>query len=167
MQSGKIPVLLVLCMFSVGTSAEEASWIKGKATPKAYSPHKVVYSISTRNMQDVTHILVLVNYAATRDHSDPSSPGIILVLQGNNTLYQQASVPGNDLTAAAMTVSRICQPLVSGLACKPGPVHGFMPAVRKAATAIRPLQWFQPHEYGVTVTNSQSFFHNDSGVTRF
>jgi intracellular sulfur oxidation DsrE/DsrF family protein len=153
----KIPVILFTLLFAPLLYAQEqAPWGKSSTLEIEYAPQKVVYDVSSSNLESFTNVLDRASYLNNIYHADPFEASIILVLHGdeipffaikNHDKYRELMQRAQSLTLAGPIEFRMCKVAAAGHGFEPEDIHGFVKIVPMADAEIIRLQQEEDHVY--------------------
>jgi uncharacterized protein len=141
--------VLLAWVSPVVAAQPEAPWGKGKAELYDYAPHKVLYDVSARSIEDFSSILDRVSYLNNLYGADPFQASIVLVLHGdeisffaieNQNKYADLMRRAQSLTVAGPIEFRMCRVAAKAHGYDPDDIHGFVQLVPMADAEIVKLQ---------------------------
>ncbi len=140
---------LLTCTPLVLATQSEAPWGKGKAEDTDYAPHRVLYDVSARGIEDFTNVLDRVSYLNNLYGADPFQASIVLVLHGDeiplfaiehHDKYSELMRRAQSLTVAGPIEFRMCRVAAKAHGYDPHDIHGFVKLVPMADAEIVKLQ---------------------------
>jgi intracellular sulfur oxidation DsrE/DsrF family protein len=151
---------VILTLFSfIFTNAfadNNAPWGRGKLTPTEYKPQKVVYDVTTGELEIMDHVLDRASYLSTITGADPFEQSIVLVLHGsaikffaieNTGKFKQLLVRAESLVSGEVLKIKMCKLAAQAKGFKPEDIHGFVGLVPMGDAEIIRLQYEEGHAY--------------------
>jgi uncharacterized protein len=141
--------VLLVCTAQVVAAQPKAPWGQGKAEDSDYAPHKVLYDVSARGVEDFTNVLDRVSYLNNLYGADPFEASIVLVLHGDEIplfaiehydKYAELMRRAKSLTLAGPIEYRMCRVAAKAHGYDPHDIHGFVTLVPMADAEIVKLQ---------------------------
>lgn len=153
-----ITLLTILAAIFTTTSWGEQQAPYGKASVEHinYAPQKVVYDVSTSNLDAFSHVLDRVSYLNTIYKADPFAQSIVMVLHGdeipyfaisNIEKYKELMRRAKSLTQSGPIEFRMCQVAAQGHGLEADEIHGFVKVVPMADAEIIRLQQEENYAY--------------------
>ena len=127
----------------------QAPWGQAKAEVHEYAPHKVLYDVSARGVEDFSNVLDRVSYLNNLYLADPFRASIVVVLHGdeipffaieNHDRYTELMQRAQSLTLAGPIEFRMCRVAAKAHGYNPDDIHGFVKLVPMADAEIVKLQ---------------------------
>ena len=79
-----LPVFVLLILqLAIAQAEERAPWGRASLEDIDYAPHKVVYDVSTADVETFSRVLDRVSYLNNLYDADPFQASIVLVLHGD------------------------------------------------------------------------------------
>jgi len=157
MHKSTIVTLAVLIFISTtGFADNKAPWGHGKLTPTEYKPQKVVYDVTTGELEIMDHVLDRASYLSTITGADPFDQSIVLVLHGsaikffaidNTDTYKQLLTRAESLISSEALKIKMCKVAAEAQGYKPEDIHGFVELVPMGDAEIIRLQYEEDHAY--------------------
>jgi intracellular sulfur oxidation DsrE/DsrF family protein len=141
--------VVLACTAQVVVAQPKAPWGQGKAEVYQYAPHKVLYDVSARGIEDFSNVLDRVSYLNNLYGADPFEASIVLVLHGdeiplfaieNRDQYAELMRRAQSLTVAGPIEFRMCRVAARAHGYDPDDIHGFVTLVPMADAEIVKLQ---------------------------
>ena len=148
--------VLLVCTSLVVAAQPKAPWGKGKAEIYDYTPHKVLYDVSARDVEDFNNILDRVSYLNNLYGADPFQASVVLILHGdeipffaidNHRRYAELMRRAQSLTVAGPIEFRMCRVAAKAHGYDPDDIHGFVRLVPMADAEIVKLQQEEGYAY--------------------
>jgi hypothetical protein len=149
-------VVVLACTAPVVATPSKAPWGKGKVEDHDYAPHKVLYDVSARGVEDFSNVLDRVSYLNNLYEPDPFSASIVLVLHGdeipmfaieNHHIHAELMQRAQSLTVAGPIEFRMCRVAAKAHGYDPDDIHGFVKLVPMADAEIVKLQQEDGYAY--------------------
>ena len=149
-------VVVLACTAPVVATPSKAPWGQGKVEDHDYAPHKVVYDVSARGVEDFSNVLDRVSYLNNLYEADPFSASIVLVLHGdeipmfaieNHHIHAELMQRAQSLTVAGPIEFRMCRVAAKAHGYDPDDIHGFVKLVPMADAEIVKLQQEDGYAY--------------------
>lgn len=157
MHKSTIVTLAILIFISTtGFADNKAPWGHGKLTPTEYKPQKVVYDVTTGELEIMDHVLDRASYLSTITGADPFDQSIVLVLHGsaikffaieNTDTYKQLLTRAESLISSEALKIKMCKVAAEAQGYKPEDIHGFVELVPMGDAEIIRLQYEEDHAY--------------------
>lgn len=141
--------VLLTCTSLVTATQAEAPWGTGKAETHDYAPHRVLYDVAARSVEEFDNVLDRVSYLNTLYAADPFQASIVVVLHGDEISFfaianheQHAALMqrAQSLTLAGPIEFRMCRVAAKARGYDPQDIHGFVRLVPMADAEIVKLQ---------------------------
>lgn len=148
--------VVLVCTAHVVFAQSGAPWGHGKAENVDYAPHKVLYDVSARGIEDFTSVLDRVSYLNNLYGADPFEASIVLVLHGDEIplfaiehygKYAELMRRAQSLTVAGPIEFRMCRVAAKAHGYDPHDIHGFVKLVPMADAEIVKLQQERGYVY--------------------
>lgn len=150
-------VMVLLSFMLTDTFAEDiAPWGHAKLTPTEYKPQKVVYDVTTGELEIMDHVLNRASYLSTITGADPFDQSIVLVLHGsaieffaleNTGKYRQLLIRTESLASSEVLEIKMCKVAAEAQGYQPEDIHGFVELVPMGDAEIIRLQYEEGHAY--------------------
>ena len=157
MLHSRLLLVLSLSLFaSVVMAGKEAPWGRATDTLTEYKPMKVVYDVTTGDVNELVHVLDRVSYLSKITGADPFEQSIVLVLHGsavkffaikNYSQYETLQTRAQSLTIGDVIHIKMCKLAAEGQGFKPQDIHGFVEMVPMGDAEIVRLQYVEDHVY--------------------
>jgi intracellular sulfur oxidation DsrE/DsrF family protein len=141
---------------SVTIAEQDAPYGKASVENIDYAPQKVLYDVSTSNMDSFVNVLDRVSYLNTLYGADPFRESIVLVLHGdeipyfaiaNYDKYKDLMQRADSLTKSGPIEFRMCRVAAKGHGLEPDEINGFVKVVPMADAEIIRLQQEDDYAY--------------------
>lgn len=155
-----IRMLLLAVVIAASAQAAAAGagapWGQGKSEPSDYAPHRVLYDVSARDIEDFTNVLDRVSYLNNLYGADPFEASIVLVLHGDeiplfaiehHDKHAELMKRAQSLTVAGPIEFRMCRVAAKAHGYDPQDIHGFVKLVPMADAEIVKLQQEEGYAY--------------------
>ena len=154
----KFTIALVVLIFTCTTAFADnnATWGRGKLTATEYKPLKVVYDVTTGELEIMDHVLDRASYLSTITGADPFDQSIVLVLHGsaikffaikNTGEYQNMLERAQSLVSGEVLKIKMCKLAAQTQGFKPEDIHGFVELVPMGDAEIIRLQYEENYAY--------------------
>ena len=137
-------------------AAKPLPWGHAEVTPTGYQPMKVVYDVTTGDVDELLHVLDRVSYLSNITGADPFEQSIVIVLHGlsprlfairNYEQYKDLQTRAQSLTVGDVIQIRMCKLAAEGQGLKPKDIQGFVELVPMGDAEIVRLQFVEGHAY--------------------
>ena len=149
-------LILFSSMFTHAFADNTAPWGHGELTATEYKPQKVVYDVTTAELDIMDHVLDRTSYLSTITGVDPFEQSIVLVLHGsaikffaieNTGKFKQLLVRAESLVSGEVLKIKMCKLAAEAQGYKPEDIHGFVELVPMGDAEIIRLQYEEDHAY--------------------
>ncbi|TCK17719.1 hypothetical protein DFR30_0961 [Thiogranum longum] len=152
-------ILFIVCLSlsaSLVMAAQQFPWGHAKVTPTEYEPMKVVYDVTTGDVDELLHVLDRVSYLSNTTGADPFEQSIVIVLHGlsprffainNYEKYKDLQTRAQSLTVGDVIQIKMCKLAAEGQGLKPKDIQGFVELVPMGDAEIVRLQFSEGHAY--------------------
>ncbi len=157
MRYSSVLLLLVSCLSApVIMAAEVLPWGHAQVTPTEYPPMKVVYDVTTGDVEELSHVLDRVSYLSNITGADPFEQSIVVVLHGasprlfairNYEKYKALQTRAQSLTVGDIIQIKMCRLAAEGQGLGPKDIQGFVELVPMGDAEIVRLQFVEGHAY--------------------
>lgn len=149
-------LLLFLNFYSLANSTENAPWGEAKEATDTYKPQKVLYDLTSGNIDTLTGLLDRVSYLNKLYNNDPFETSIVIMIHGkslpffarkNFAKYKKTITRAQNLTYGTNVEYRMCQASAKLHGYEPSDIHGFIRMVPMADAEIVKLQNEEGYAY--------------------
>ena len=150
-------VMLSLLSLSHLTLAQNKTpWGVSKSNIVDYKPQKVVYDVTTGDLEEMQHVLNRSSHLSKITGADPFEQSIVLVLHGssiklfateNTNKYQSMLQRAQSLSESEAISIRMCELSAQGQGYQAEDIHGFVNMVPMGDAEIIRLQYEEGHAY--------------------
>ncbi len=153
----KILLALGLCLSVCAVVAgEQAPWGRAQVTQTDYKPMKVVYDVTTGELDQLAHVLDRVSYLSKLTGADPFEQSIVVVLHGssikffaikNYSQYDNLQKRAQSLSVGGLIRFKMCKLAAESQGLSAQDIHGFVEMVPMGDAEIVRLQYEENHAY--------------------
>ncbi len=137
-------------------AGDTAPWGQGQLTDTTYKPQKVVYDVTTGDLDIMQHVLDRASHISKITGADPFDQSIVLVLHGdsiklfaieNYSKYEPMLARAASFVESDILKIKMCKIAAEGQGYKPENIHGFVELVPMGDAEIVRLQYEEGHAY--------------------
>ncbi|HKK04535.1 MAG TPA: hypothetical protein VKA50_01680 [Gammaproteobacteria bacterium] len=141
---------------SVDTNGAQAPWGSAKAPDIHYTPHHVLYDVTSGDEAVVSNILDRASYLSKLYNADPFDSSIVIMIHGdaikffaikNYRHYRRLMQRAHALTIGTTIEFRMCKAAAARQGLHPKDIHGFVAMVPMADAEITRLELEEGYAY--------------------
>lgn len=148
--------ILIVFSCSFAHSSESAPWGEAKESSSTYKPQKVMYDLTSGNINKIINILDRASLLNKLYNNDPFDSSIVIIIHGQSIpfftkaqfkKYKKTITRAQNLTFGSNIEYRMCQASAKMQGFKPGDIHGFVKMVPMADAEIIKLHNDEGYAY--------------------
>lgn len=151
-----ISLLIILSSYSIAHSAENSPWGDATEATGTYKPQKVLYDLTSGNIDTLTGVLDRISYLNKLYNNDPFDTSIVVIVHGKAIPlfakekfkhFKDVITRAQNLTFGTNIEYRMCQASAKLHGYEPSDIHGFVKMVLMADAEIVKLQNEEGYAY--------------------